>query len=195
MENPDSQTGRARRRVRMEDRGFDLEGTPSEGRELSPIDRVGERGQFAGPADGRLPVLERTERPVSASRNFRGLTADERVEERGAAAAVGTVRAPAGSRPAIRWSTTTSRGCSPRASASSARRVVPRGTPPSSGRPRPRARRIGDTSVDSPCRRSPISLCPCMTVIHMHGSSVASHSLHTVHPAGGPKPSACFRAL
>lgn len=77
----------------MEDRGFDLgRGEPTESSGLRPVDRVAERGYFAGPVAGELPVLEGEERLVFASNNYLGLTADDRVQKatRQAAAAVGT---------------------------------------------------------------------------------------------------------
>ncbi|MFC6718109.1 aminotransferase class I/II-fold pyridoxal phosphate-dependent enzyme [Natrialbaceae archaeon GCM10025810] len=82
----------------MEDRGFDLEGrlgaleADDLKRNLSPVDRVAERGYFAEPAYGDLPVLGSEEALVFASNNYLGLTADERVQDaaRRAAATVGT---------------------------------------------------------------------------------------------------------
>ncbi|WP_049921150.1 aminotransferase class I/II-fold pyridoxal phosphate-dependent enzyme [Halopiger djelfimassiliensis] len=82
----------------MEDRGFDLGarlGTLEENelkRSLSPVDRVAERGYFAAPSGGDLPVLESDEVLVFASNNYLGLTADQRVQNaaRQAAATVGT---------------------------------------------------------------------------------------------------------
>ncbi|AEH35512.1 aminotransferase class I/II-fold pyridoxal phosphate-dependent enzyme [Halopiger xanaduensis] len=80
------------------DRGFDLEdrlATLEDGdlkRTLSPVDRVAERGYFAEPSGGDLPVLETDEALVFASNNYLGLTADRRVQDaaRQAAATVGT---------------------------------------------------------------------------------------------------------
>ncbi|RKD94813.1 aminotransferase class I/II-fold pyridoxal phosphate-dependent enzyme [Halopiger aswanensis] len=80
------------------DRGFDLEdrlATLEDGdlkRTLSPVDRVAERGYFAEPSGGDLPVLETDEALVFASNNYLGLTADQRVQDaaRRAAATVGT---------------------------------------------------------------------------------------------------------
>ncbi|WP_114576638.1 aminotransferase class I/II-fold pyridoxal phosphate-dependent enzyme [Saliphagus sp. LR7] len=77
----------------MAERGFDLgRGERSEGGGLRPVDRVAERGYFAGPVAGELPVLDGEERLVFASNNYLGLTADDRVQNaaRQAAAAVGT---------------------------------------------------------------------------------------------------------
>ncbi|THE65932.1 8-amino-7-oxononanoate synthase [Salinadaptatus halalkaliphilus] len=82
----------------MEDRGFDLESrleslqSQDLKRTLSPVDRVAERGYFAAPSGGELPVLEGSEALVFASNNYLGLTADERIEEAvtQAAATVGT---------------------------------------------------------------------------------------------------------
>ena len=84
--------------TRMEDRGFDLEDRLAtlEERELkrtlSPVDRVAERGYFAEPSGGDLPVLDSEEALVFASNNYLGLTADQRVQDaaRQAAATVGT---------------------------------------------------------------------------------------------------------
>lgn len=75
----------------MEDRGFDLgRGEPSE--RLGPVDRVAERGYFADPVAGELPVLSGEERLVFASNNYLGLTANDRVQTAAsrAAAVVGT---------------------------------------------------------------------------------------------------------
>lgn len=82
----------------MADRGFDLEDrlTTLEAadlrRTLSPADRVAERGYFAHPIGGDLPVLETAELLVFASNNYLGLTADQRIQDaaRQAAATVGT---------------------------------------------------------------------------------------------------------
>ncbi|MCU4926747.1 aminotransferase class I/II-fold pyridoxal phosphate-dependent enzyme [Halobacteria archaeon AArc-dxtr1] len=82
----------------MEDRGFDLgsaalqQPTPDRRRTISPADRVAERGRFAPPADGSLPVLDADESLVFASDNYLGLTADERIQDAAcqAATAVGT---------------------------------------------------------------------------------------------------------
>ncbi|MXV60717.1 aminotransferase class I/II-fold pyridoxal phosphate-dependent enzyme [Natronorubrum sp. JWXQ-INN-674] len=82
----------------MEDRGFDLEGRldaleeATLKRSLSPVDRVAERGYFAEPAGGDLPVLDSAEALVFASNNYLGLTDDQRVQDaaRQAAATVGT---------------------------------------------------------------------------------------------------------
>ncbi|MDJ1431573.1 8-amino-7-oxononanoate synthase [Halostagnicola sp. A-GB9-2] len=82
----------------MVDRGFELE-TRLRQREandlkraLSPVDRVAERGYFAEPSGGNLPVLESEEALVFASNNYLGLTDDQRVQDaaRQAAATVGT---------------------------------------------------------------------------------------------------------
>ncbi|EMA28209.1 8-amino-7-oxononanoate synthase [Halobiforma lacisalsi AJ5] len=96
--NRESKTNPRTRFTRMEDRGFDLEGRLAslEGdehrRALSPADRVAERGYFAPPAGGDLPVLESEETLVFGSNNYLGLTDDQRVQNavRQAAAAVGT---------------------------------------------------------------------------------------------------------
>ncbi|EMA46230.1 aminotransferase class I/II-fold pyridoxal phosphate-dependent enzyme [Halobiforma nitratireducens] len=79
------------------DRGFDLEGRAaveeSKRRgQLSPVDRVAERGYFASASGGNLPVLESEELLVFGSDNYLGLTDDQRVQNavRQAAAAVGT---------------------------------------------------------------------------------------------------------
>ncbi|ELY57421.1 aminotransferase class I/II-fold pyridoxal phosphate-dependent enzyme [Natronolimnohabitans innermongolicus] len=82
----------------MDDRGFDLEGRLHDledadlKRTLSPVDRVAERGYFAEPSGGELPVLDSTEALVFASNNYLGLTNDQRIEDaaRQAAATVGT---------------------------------------------------------------------------------------------------------
>ncbi len=77
----------------MAERGFDLgRGEQSGETGLRPVDRVAERGYFAGPVAGELPVLDGEERLVFASNNYLGLTADDRVQTaaRQAAAAVGT---------------------------------------------------------------------------------------------------------
>ncbi|SEH14376.1 8-amino-7-oxononanoate synthase [Natronorubrum sediminis] len=82
----------------MEDRGIDLEDrladleTANLKRSLSPVDRIAERGHFAPPAAGDLPVLDSTDALVFASNNYLGLTDDERVQDatRQAAATVGT---------------------------------------------------------------------------------------------------------
>ncbi|MFC4245891.1 aminotransferase class I/II-fold pyridoxal phosphate-dependent enzyme [Natribaculum luteum] len=82
----------------MEDRGFDLEervATLEEAdlrRTLAPADRVAERGYFAPPPEGGLPVLDAEEVLVFASNNYLGLTGDQRVQNaaRQAAATVGT---------------------------------------------------------------------------------------------------------
>ncbi|MFC6764811.1 aminotransferase class I/II-fold pyridoxal phosphate-dependent enzyme, partial [Natrinema soli] len=82
----------------MADRGFDLEDrletleTNDLKRALSPVDRVAERGYFAQPSGGELPVLEADEALVFASNNYLGLTDDQRVQNaaRQAAATVGT---------------------------------------------------------------------------------------------------------
>ncbi|TYT62823.1 aminotransferase class I/II-fold pyridoxal phosphate-dependent enzyme [Natrialba swarupiae] len=79
----------------MEDRGFDLEDRLAdlgEKRRLSPADRVAERGYFAEPTGGELPVLESAEALVFGSNNYLGLTDDQRVQDaaRQAAATVGT---------------------------------------------------------------------------------------------------------
>ncbi|WP_226479328.1 aminotransferase class I/II-fold pyridoxal phosphate-dependent enzyme [Natrinema amylolyticum] len=82
----------------MADRGFDLEGrleTLEENdlkRALSPVDRVAERGYFAEPSGGELPVLDAAEALVFASNNYLGLTDDQRIQDaaRQAAATVGT---------------------------------------------------------------------------------------------------------
>ncbi|WP_049989271.1 aminotransferase class I/II-fold pyridoxal phosphate-dependent enzyme [Natrinema salifodinae] len=82
----------------MADRGFDLEdrlATLEEDdlkRALSPVDRVAERGYFAAPSGGDLPVLDAAEALVFASNNYLGLTDDQRVQDaaRQAAATVGT---------------------------------------------------------------------------------------------------------
>ncbi|MGM0387906.1 aminotransferase class I/II-fold pyridoxal phosphate-dependent enzyme [Natrinema limicola] len=82
----------------MADRGFDLEErleTLEENdlkRSLSPVDRVAERGYFAEPSGGDLPVLDSAEALVFASNNYLGLTDDQRVQDaaRQAAATVGT---------------------------------------------------------------------------------------------------------
>ena len=84
--------------TRMEDRGFDLEdrlATLEESdlkRSLSPVDRVAERGYFAPPSGGELPVLDADEALVFASNNYLGLTDDQRIQDaaRQAAATVGT---------------------------------------------------------------------------------------------------------
>lgn len=84
--------------TRMEDRGFDLEARLERledatlKRSLSPVDRVAERGYFAAPAGGGLPVLESDEALVFAANNYLGLTDDQRVQDaaRQAAATVGT---------------------------------------------------------------------------------------------------------
>lgn len=82
----------------MEDRGFDLE-ERLEAREsadlrrtLAPADRIAERGYFAHPPEGELPVLDSEEALVFASNNYLGLTDDQRVQDaaRQAAATVGT---------------------------------------------------------------------------------------------------------
>ncbi|ELY66535.1 aminotransferase class I/II-fold pyridoxal phosphate-dependent enzyme [Natrinema versiforme] len=82
----------------MADRGFDLEGRLDTlkdhdlKRALSPVDRVAERGYFAEPSGGELPVLESAEALVFASNNYLGLTDDQRIQDaaRQAAATVGT---------------------------------------------------------------------------------------------------------
>ncbi|RQG90171.1 aminotransferase class I/II-fold pyridoxal phosphate-dependent enzyme [Natrarchaeobius halalkaliphilus] len=82
----------------MEHRGFDLEDRLAtlekheQRRTLSPVDRVAERGYFAEPSGGGLPVLESEEALVFASDNYLGLTDDQRVQDaaRQAAATVGT---------------------------------------------------------------------------------------------------------
>ncbi len=82
----------------MEDRGFDLEDRLATlcdaglKRTLAPTDRVAERGYFAAPAGGDLPVLETEEQLVFASNNYLGLTTDQRVQDaaRQATAVVGT---------------------------------------------------------------------------------------------------------
>ena len=82
----------------MEDRGFDLEDRVATledtdlKRTLAPVDRVAERGYFAAPAGGGLPVLETEEELVFASNNYLGLTTDQRVQDaaRQATAVVGT---------------------------------------------------------------------------------------------------------
>lgn len=82
----------------MEDRGFDLDDRLSaledadRRQTLSPADRVAERGYFAAPSGGELPVLDSEEALVFASNNYLGLTADQRVQNaaRQAAATVGT---------------------------------------------------------------------------------------------------------
>ncbi|ELY55330.1 8-amino-7-oxononanoate synthase [Natronococcus amylolyticus DSM 10524] len=82
----------------MEDRGFDLEGRLDAlvehdlKRSLAPADRVAERGYFASPSGGELPVLDSEEALVFASNNYLGLTADKRVQDaaRQAGATVGT---------------------------------------------------------------------------------------------------------
>ncbi|PCR90079.1 aminotransferase class I/II-fold pyridoxal phosphate-dependent enzyme [Natrinema ejinorense] len=82
----------------MADRGFDLEDRLETledddlKRSLSPVDRVAERGYFADPSGGDLPVLDSAEALVFASNNYLGLTDDQRVQDaaRGAAATVGT---------------------------------------------------------------------------------------------------------
>jgi 8-amino-7-oxononanoate synthase len=82
----------------MEDRGFDLESRLDAleendlKRALAPVDRVAERGYFAAPSGGDLPVLESDEALVFASNNYLGLTANQRVQDaaRQAAATVGT---------------------------------------------------------------------------------------------------------
>lgn len=84
--------------TRMEDRGFDLETRldvleeADLKRTLSPVDRVAERGYFAPPCGGELPVLDSAEALVFASNNYLGLTDDQRVQDaaRQAAATVGT---------------------------------------------------------------------------------------------------------
>ncbi|WP_207589377.1 aminotransferase class I/II-fold pyridoxal phosphate-dependent enzyme [Halomontanus rarus] len=82
----------------MEDRGFDL-GRRLESledadlrRTLSPVDRIAERGYFAQPSGGDLPVLESDQELVFASNNYLGLTSDQRIQDaaRQAAATVGT---------------------------------------------------------------------------------------------------------
>ena len=82
----------------MVDRGFALE-TRLRQREandlkrtLSPVDSIAERGYFADPSGGDLPVLESEEALVFASNNYLGLTDDQRVQDaaRQAAATVGT---------------------------------------------------------------------------------------------------------
>ncbi len=80
------------------DRGFDLEKRVSDleaagtERTLTPSDRVGERGYFAQPVSGNLPVLGGEEQLVFGSNNYLGLTGDRRVQDaaRQAAATVGT---------------------------------------------------------------------------------------------------------
>ncbi|MFC4542406.1 aminotransferase class I/II-fold pyridoxal phosphate-dependent enzyme [Halosolutus amylolyticus] len=80
------------------DRGFDLEGRLGDleandlKRALAPADRVAERGYFAAPSGGDLPVLEADEALVFASNNYLGLTDDQRIQDaaRQAAATVGT---------------------------------------------------------------------------------------------------------
>ncbi|MGQ3413450.1 aminotransferase class I/II-fold pyridoxal phosphate-dependent enzyme [Natrinema sp. LN54] len=82
----------------MADRGFDLEDRLERledhdlKRALSPVDRVAERGYFAEPSGGELPVLEAGEALVFASNNYLGLTDDQRIQDaaRQAAATVGT---------------------------------------------------------------------------------------------------------
>ncbi|WP_254523936.1 aminotransferase class I/II-fold pyridoxal phosphate-dependent enzyme [Natrinema caseinilyticum] len=82
----------------MADRGFDLEDRLESledndlKRTLSPVDRVAERGYFAEPSGGELPVLDSAEALVFASNNYLGLTDDERIQDaaRRAAATVGT---------------------------------------------------------------------------------------------------------
>ncbi|AGB38627.1 aminotransferase class I/II-fold pyridoxal phosphate-dependent enzyme [Natronococcus occultus] len=82
----------------MEDRGFDLEGRldvlveDDQKRSLAPVDRIAERGYFAAPSGGELPVLDSEEALVFASNNYLGLTADQRVQDaaRQAGATVGT---------------------------------------------------------------------------------------------------------
>ncbi|GAB3037727.1 aminotransferase class I/II-fold pyridoxal phosphate-dependent enzyme [Natronobiforma cellulositropha] len=82
----------------MEDRGFDLETRLAAledddlRRTLSPADRVAERGYFAQPVSGDLPVLDSSEELVFASNNYLGLTSDQRVQNaaRQATATVGT---------------------------------------------------------------------------------------------------------
>ncbi|MCU4975774.1 8-amino-7-oxononanoate synthase [Halobacteria archaeon AArc-m2/3/4] len=82
----------------MEDRGFDL-GRRLEAledadlrRTLAPVDRVAERGYFAQPSGGDIPVLESDAELVFASNNYLGLTSDQRIQDaaRQAAATVGT---------------------------------------------------------------------------------------------------------
>ncbi|ELY98719.1 8-amino-7-oxononanoate synthase [Natrialba chahannaoensis JCM 10990] len=80
------------------DRGFDLEARlgiledREQRRTLSPVDRVAERGYFADPVGGDLPVLDADEALVFSSNNYLGLTDDQRVQDaaRQAAATVGT---------------------------------------------------------------------------------------------------------
>ncbi len=80
------------------DRGFDLEERVCNleandlKRTLAPVDRVAERGYFAQPSGGDLPVLDRAEALVFASNNYLGLTDDQRIQNaaRQAAATVGT---------------------------------------------------------------------------------------------------------
>ncbi|WIV66328.1 aminotransferase class I/II-fold pyridoxal phosphate-dependent enzyme [Natrialbaceae archaeon AArc-T1-2] len=82
----------------MEDRGFDLEDRVADlesaalKRSLAPADRVADRGYFAAPPGGGLPVLDAEEAIVFASNNYLGLTDDDRVQNaaRQAAATVGT---------------------------------------------------------------------------------------------------------
>ncbi|MFC4438235.1 MULTISPECIES: aminotransferase class I/II-fold pyridoxal phosphate-dependent enzyme [Natrialbaceae] len=82
----------------MEDRGFDLEGRLDARsrndlkRSLAPVDRVAERGYFAAPSGGDLPVLGAEESLVFGSNNYLGFTDDQRVQDaaRQAAATVGT---------------------------------------------------------------------------------------------------------
>ncbi|SEP83087.1 aminotransferase class I/II-fold pyridoxal phosphate-dependent enzyme [Natrinema salaciae] len=82
----------------MADRGFDLEDRLEAleeddlKRALSPVDRVAERGYFAEPSGGELPVLDSEEALVFASNNYLGLTDDQRVQDaaRQTAATVGT---------------------------------------------------------------------------------------------------------
>ncbi|WP_222920324.1 8-amino-7-oxononanoate synthase [Natrinema sp. SYSU A 869] len=82
----------------MADRGFDLEDRLEVleendlKRALSPGDRVAERGYFAEPSGGELPVLDTAEALVFASNNYLGLTDDQRIQDaaRQAAATVGT---------------------------------------------------------------------------------------------------------
>ncbi len=80
------------------DRGFDLDGRVGDleaddlKRTLAPADRIAERGYFAPPSGGELPVLGAEEALVFASNNYLGLTADQRIQDaaRQAAATVGT---------------------------------------------------------------------------------------------------------
>ncbi len=78
------------------DRGFDLEGDDPRANEttrtLAPVDRVAERGYFAPPSGGTLPVLDADDALVFGSNNYLGLTDDQRVQDaaRQAAATVGT---------------------------------------------------------------------------------------------------------